>query len=114
MTSEERLDRIEHITAGIAEERRKDREESRQLWRDTQRQIDELTTRVSRMAIDVDRLILEAAVRDKASHERDHALGMRIEELAAEAGAADKALGARIESLVSGIGEFIASQKSQQ
>jgi len=27
MTTEERLDRIEHLTAGIAEERRKDREE---------------------------------------------------------------------------------------
>lgn len=29
MTIEERLDRIEHITAGLAEERRKDREEYR-------------------------------------------------------------------------------------
>jgi len=29
MTVEERLNRIEHITAGLAEERRKDREECR-------------------------------------------------------------------------------------
>jgi len=46
MTIEERLERIEHITAGLAEERRKDREEHRQLWRDTQRQLNELTVRV--------------------------------------------------------------------
>jgi hypothetical protein len=33
MTTEERLERIEHITAGLAEERRKDREEYRALFR---------------------------------------------------------------------------------
>ena len=41
MTSEERLDRIEHTTTGIAEERCKDREEYKALWRDTQRQLEE-------------------------------------------------------------------------
>jgi len=33
MTAEERFERIEHVTAGLAEERRKDREEFRALWR---------------------------------------------------------------------------------
>jgi hypothetical protein len=33
MTTDERIERIEHVTLGLAEERRKDREESRQLWR---------------------------------------------------------------------------------
>lgn len=37
MTIEERFERIEHLTAGMAEERRKDREENKSLWRDTQR-----------------------------------------------------------------------------
>jgi hypothetical protein len=49
MTIEERLDRIEHITAGLAEERRRDREEYRQLWRETQRQINELAGRVNEL-----------------------------------------------------------------
>jgi len=46
MTTEERFERIEHITASIAEERRKDREEFRQLWRDTQRHINELSAKI--------------------------------------------------------------------
>jgi len=44
MTLEERFARIEHVTAGIAEQREKDREEYKALWRDTQRQIDALAT----------------------------------------------------------------------
>lgn len=43
MTAEERFDRIERVTAGLAEQLRKDRDESRQFWRATQRQIGELT-----------------------------------------------------------------------
>jgi hypothetical protein len=31
MTTEERFERIEHVTAGFAEERRKDREEARRM-----------------------------------------------------------------------------------
>ncbi len=39
--SEERLDRI---TAGLAEGRRKDRDEYKSLWRDIQGQIDSIVT----------------------------------------------------------------------
>jgi hypothetical protein len=46
MTTEERFERIEHLTVGLAEERRKDREEYKEVWRDTQRQLNELSTRV--------------------------------------------------------------------
>ena len=42
MTIDERFERIEHYTAGLAGERRKDREEYKALWRDTQPKIDEL------------------------------------------------------------------------
>ena len=94
MTIEERFERIEHVTAGLAEERLKDREENRQLWRDTQRQINELSVRMI---------------------EVDERLGHRIEQLAEESRAQDKRLGERIDklgervdSLVSAIGVLVA------
>jgi hypothetical protein len=97
MTTEERFERIEHLTAGIAEERRKDREESRALWRDTQRQLNEVSVRLVQLS------------------EADSRLEARIEQLAeesraaaAESRAADRRLEERIAGLVSGFGEFIA------
>jgi chromosome segregation ATPase len=103
MTTEERFERIEHVTAGLAEQWKKDREENRQLWRDTQRQLNELAIRISEVderlgkRIDqlserMEELAEEAAVRDKESHERD------------------RQLGARIEALVIAMGGFIAKQ----
>jgi hypothetical protein len=96
VTSEEPLDRIEHVTAGFAEQFRKDREENRQLWRATQRQIGELADEMR----------------------ADRRLGDRIEQLAEESCAADKRLGERIDqlagrvdSLVSAIGSLINSGK---
>src|ERR1017187_1630430 len=100
MTAEERFARIEHVTAALVEERRKDREEYRQLWRDTQRQIAELTLKiadtndkiadtndtVTRLAEDLTRQI-------RASDER--------------AKAAEQELRDRISALVSAIGQFI-------
>jgi chromosome segregation ATPase len=89
MTTEERFERIEHLTAGLAEERRKDREEYRTLWRDTQRQLNELGTRVVQLS------------------EADSRLEARIEQLAEESRAADQRLEERIGSLVSAVGQFI-------
>jgi len=97
MTTEERLDRIEHLTAGIAEERRKDRDEYRTLWRDTQQQIDRATEATANLARQVDRLAIETR--------------SRIAELAEQTSAADEKLGARIEDLVSAIGRFIANRQ---
>lgn len=97
MTTEERLDRIEHITAGLAEERRRDREEYRQLWRETQRQLNELAGRVNELTLKVS--------------ETDDA----ITRLAEESRAADKRLENRIETLVSAIGQYpSALPKPQQ
>jgi hypothetical protein len=104
MTVEERFERIEQITAGLAEERSKDREEYKTLWRDTERQIREL-------AIHID--------------EVDARLGNRIEQLggivdqfaaesraaAADARAADARLGERIDALVSAIGQLLPEGK---
>jgi uncharacterized protein YlxW (UPF0749 family) len=96
MTTEERLDRIEHITAGLAEERRRDREEYRQLWRETQRQINELAGRVNELTI-------------KISEGED-----AITRLAEESRAADKRLENRIETLVSAIGQYLSALPKPQ
>ena len=84
MTIEERFERIEHVTASLAEERRKDREESRQLWRDTQRQIGELATRMSELTLKVadtndavTRLAEESRAADQQLRERIDSLSPR-------------------------------------
>jgi hypothetical protein len=99
MTTEERFERIELVTAGLAEERRKDREEFRQLWRETQRHIDEVALNLGKLTVQV--------------VEIDDRLGARIEALAEESRAADKRLEQRIKSMVSGIGEFIRVQREK-
>ena len=50
MTIDERFERIEHYTAGLAGERRKDREEYKALWRDTQRQLNEVSARLVQLS----------------------------------------------------------------
>jgi hypothetical protein len=102
MTTEERFERIEHLTAGIAEERRKDREEYKALWRDTQRQLNEVSIRLVQLS-EVD---TEARAADKR-------LEARIEQLAAESRAANTNLEERIASLVSGFGEFMRQRRAQ-
>jgi len=100
MTAEERLDRIEHITAGIAEERRRDREEYKALWRQnqdqwrqTQDQIDKLTHGLVELGRQLGELATETSI--------------RIRELAVDSHAADERLAARIDSLVSAIGAHV-------
>jgi hypothetical protein len=100
MTTEERFDRIEHITAGIAEERRKDREEHKGLWRDTQRQLNEVSVRLVQLSEADSRL--EARITQLAEESR-----AAITQLAQESRAANKLLEERIASLVSGFGEFM-------
>ena len=96
MTADERPDRIERITAASAEERRKDREEYKTLWRDTQRQIDDNARALTRLTGEVSELRI--FMRE---------LGERLEQHAAGSRAADRALGERIAALVSAIGEHV-------
>ena len=103
MTAEERFERIEHVTAGLAEERRKDREEFRALWRDTQRQFNDLTLKVAAVVDGLDRA------------------GTRIAELAEQAAARDRETDrrfretdARIDKLIIAIGEWMARQPNPQ
>ena len=97
MTCDERFERLEHYTAGIAEERKRDREEYKALWRDTQRQLNEVSIRLVQLS------------------EADSRLEARLDQLAdtvtrhaEESHAANKLLDERITALVSGFGEFIA------
>ena len=99
MTIEERFERIEHVTAGIAEERRKDRDENKNLWRDTQRQIfdlatgaNELRSRIEELGERIDKLATESRAQDKRT-------GQRIDQL-----------GEHIDQLVSAIGQLITRQ----
>lgn len=94
MTLEERVDRLEHYSAAFVEERRQQREEDRQLWRDTQRQINELSVRVVQIADEF--------------READKRLEARIDQLATESRAADQRLGERIDALVTAIGQLTA------
>ncbi len=72
-----RFDRIEHITAALAEERRKDREEYKALWRDTQRHIEELAEqgrrterRIEQLAGEMNDLAEQTAARFRETDER--------------------------------------------
>jgi len=96
MTVEERFQRIEHVTAGLAEERRKDREEFRALWRDNQRQINELTVRIN-----------DLTVKMADTNDRIDRLGERIDQLAQETRDADRKLQERIDALVVAIGNLV-------
>jgi len=107
MTTEERFERIEHITAGIAEERRRDRDEYKTLWRDTQRQLNEMGAKLIQFS--------------EQSQETDNRLEARIGQLAdtvtrlaEESRTANKLLEERIGSLVSGFGEFMRQVKQPQ
>ena len=102
MTPEERFERIEHLTAGIAEERPKDREEYKALWRDTQRQLNEVSAR-----------LVQLSEADEEARAADRRLEARIEQLANESRAANKQLEERIEMLVSRFGEVLAKLPRQ-
>jgi hypothetical protein len=107
VTTEERFERIEHLTAGMAEERRKDREEYKALWRDTQRAIDDLGRHVEALAVDTrvrfEQVADQLATLGAESRETDR----RLRELG-------EATDARIAALVSAIGEHIRQGHPQQ
>jgi ABC-type transporter Mla subunit MlaD len=100
MTDDERFERIERVTAGLAGQRRQDREEYRELWRETGRQIQALTTKVADFV--------------DASRAADTELRNRLEQVDKEARARDEQLGRRVDSLVSAIGKLVAAMNRQQ
>ena len=88
------------MTAGLAEQARKDRDENRQLWRDTQRQINELAVRMGELTMRVNDLGMKIADTNDS-----------IARLAEESRAADRQLRERVDSLVSAIGEPIRAPR---
>ncbi|MGO9258237.1 MAG: hypothetical protein ACLQU1_18265 [Bryobacteraceae bacterium] len=105
MTTEERFERIEHVTAGLDEQRRKDREESRQLWRDTQRQLNEAAARINDLTLKV----ADTNERQDRMAEEFRAADRRLAE---EARAADQELRERIAALVSGMGGMVGEARA--
>jgi methyl-accepting chemotaxis protein len=103
MTTEERFQRIEHITALLAEERRKDRDEYKALWRDSQREMAELRRHVEELAV-------ETRLRFDQVADRLDQVGQRIDQLAEQTNLRINQLGDRIESLVSAIGQLIGKK----
>jgi hypothetical protein len=85
------------------EERRRDREENRQLWRDTQRQLNSLIATLTGF-------IDQSREADARLERRIDDLAQELREAAQESREADARLGARIESLVSAIGQFITRE----
>jgi len=81
MTIDERFARIEHVTAGLAEQAIRDRDELRGLWRDTARQLDQLTGRVDAIATHLDAFIAEIAARDRETDRRFRETDARIDKL---------------------------------
>jgi DNA repair exonuclease SbcCD ATPase subunit len=101
MTVEERFERIEHITAALVEERRKDREEYRQLWRDARQAIADTQQ-------NIDRLAEESRAADARLEQKIDRVAEELRQHAAESRAADQRSGERIDSLVSAVGKFLA------
>lgn len=104
MTTEERFPRIEHVTAGLAEERRKDREEFRELWRGTQRRLDQLAERLDGLAANTDRFAAEAAARDRRFEERMDRMVAEMAALDRASRVRDDRFGERIGALASATG----------
>jgi hypothetical protein len=93
MTVEERFERIEHVTAALVEERRKDREEYRMLWRETNQAIT--------------RLAEESRAADQRLEQKIDRVAEDLHRFAQEARDADQQLRERIDSLVSAIGKLL-------
>jgi transposase len=100
MTVEERFERMEHVTAALVEERRKDREEYRMLWRENQRQINDLTIQIAELK---DSIAKSSEETGKLFKDTDRKINLLADQ--------DRHLGERIEALVSAIGA-LAQQKS--
>jgi hypothetical protein len=96
MTIDERLDRLEHFTAGLDDQARREREESRQLWRDTQREILSVSRKLNDLGEQFLRFQQEAAERDRQTDERFRQTDERFRQT-----------DARIQTLVSAIGEWM-------
>jgi len=100
MTIDERFERLEHYTAGLGEQARKDREESRELWRETQRQILAISSKLNELTEIFLRSQQEAEARQREIDERFRQTDERFRQT-------DE----RIQSLVSAVGEWMRKDR---
>jgi hypothetical protein len=104
MTIDERFERIEHHTAGLAEQRRKDREEYKALWRDLSARTESIARHVDALAVDTRLRIEEVADQIAATGLELRKLGEATDRRLRELG---EATDARIAALVSAIGQHV-------
>ena len=93
MTIDERFERLEHYTAGLGEQALREREESRQLWRETQheilmvsRKLNDLAEQYLRSKEDTDARFREIAERFRETDERFRQTDERIQTLVSAMG----------------------------
>ena len=93
MTIDERFERLEHYSAGLGEQARKDREENRQLWRETQREIlavtrklNDLAEQFARSKEEIDERFRDVAERFRETDERFRQTDERIDKLVSAMG----------------------------
>jgi hypothetical protein len=101
LTAEERFERIEHVAATLAEERRKDHEDYQELWRDTNRQIADVWK-----AIDENRAQMREMA--AATWEQIRLTQQEIRDLAAELRTFKQVMDERMGRMASGIAESLA------
>jgi DNA-binding PadR family transcriptional regulator len=86
MTIDEWPERLEHVTAGWIDQSRRERAEDRQLWRDTQQQINLLTRRMTDWEEQFVRFQSEADERFRQAEERDRKVGEGVNDLVSTVG----------------------------
>ena len=100
MTSEECFARIDHYTVGLGEERRRDREEYKALWRD-------LAAKTESIARHVDALAVGTRLRFDQVADQIAALAAESRETNQRLRKFGEATDARIAALVSAIGQHV-------
>jgi len=100
MTIDERIERLEFVTAAHIEQAKKDYEENRRIWREHQTEVAAIWRSMERRSEETDR-------RWHKTDERWRKADERFGELRAEADERGRRLDERIENLVSAIGELI-------
>jgi hypothetical protein len=100
VTIDERIEKLEHVTAAHIEQARKDYEENRRLWREQQADIAAIWKASERRSEEVDRRFREVA---EGQRETDRML----RQYAAESREREQRLDQRIGDLVSAIGELV-------
>jgi hypothetical protein len=102
-----RFERVEHFTAAMDEQRRKDREEYKVLWRGTRRHMDEMTLAIERLAEENRQTAASLRKLGEETDRRFEETDRHLRELGAET---DR----RIRDLTSSIGELIRHIPGQQ